>query len=210
MKRALGCRMFRVLLAAGALLALAGGIAYAKIPDSGGVIHTCYSQSLGTWRPIDTETNPPQRCKSSETQLDFNQKGPKGDTGPIGPAGRAGADGNDGALGPQGPQGERGPAGPPATALWAEVLVNPVNHTASVFHGSGGAGVIYEGIGGYTVTFSDRPDTSACAAVTTPESFTQYTAARHGFNFPGGFAVTTLNVFTGQPEDGYFYIAVFC
>jgi hypothetical protein len=61
--------MIRVLLTAGALLVLAGGIAYAKIPDSGGVIHRCYSQSLGTWRPIDTEANPPQKCKSGGTQL---------------------------------------------------------------------------------------------------------------------------------------------
>jgi hypothetical protein len=48
MEHALGRRMIRVLLAGGALLALEAGIAYATVPDTGGVIHTCYSQSLGT------------------------------------------------------------------------------------------------------------------------------------------------------------------
>jgi len=43
------------------------------------VIHTCYSQSTGTWRPIDYPT---VKCKAGETQLDFNQKGVKGDAGP--------------------------------------------------------------------------------------------------------------------------------
>lgn len=90
MKRALGRRAVRVILAAGALLALAGGIAYATVPGTDGVIHSCYSQSLGTWRPIDTQANPPQKCKSGETQLDFNQRGRLGPTGPVGPAGKDG------------------------------------------------------------------------------------------------------------------------
>jgi hypothetical protein len=90
--------------AAGALVAsvLAGGIALAAIPDANLVVHTCYSQSTGTWRPIDYPT---QRCKSGETQLDINQKGIKGDTGPIG---AAGAEGPAGPAGPQGPKGDKG------------------------------------------------------------------------------------------------------
>jgi Collagen triple helix repeat (20 copies) len=97
-------------------MAAVGGVAYATIPDTSGVIHTCYSQATGTWRPIDTETNPPQKCKSGEVQLDFNQKGPagpKGDAGPPGPKGDQGlrgADGKDGAPGPPGPQGPAGPS----------------------------------------------------------------------------------------------------
>jgi hypothetical protein len=105
MKLAFGRRMARVFVAAGALLGLAGGIAYATIPDTGGVIHTCYSQSTGTWRPIDTQTNPPQKCKSGETQLDFNQKGPQGPAGPAGPAGPGGPKGETGPPGPTGPEG---------------------------------------------------------------------------------------------------------
>jgi hypothetical protein len=86
-------------------VAIAGGVAWATIPDSSGVVHTCYSQSTGTWRPIDYPT---QKCKSGEVQLDINQKGPKGDAGPAGPAG---AKGDTGAPGPAGPAGPAGPSG---------------------------------------------------------------------------------------------------
>jgi len=100
------------IVAALAAFALVGGIAYATIPDSStGMIHTCYSQSLGTWRPIDTQANPPQKCKSGETQLDFNQKGPQGAPGPVGPQGPKGDKGDPGPVGPQGLQGARGEPG---------------------------------------------------------------------------------------------------
>jgi hypothetical protein len=80
-------RLVVALVGAGAMAAV-GSVAYATIPDStSGVIHSCYSQSLGTWRPIDYPT---QKCKSGETQLDFNQRGPQGPTGPAGPAGKDG------------------------------------------------------------------------------------------------------------------------
>jgi hypothetical protein len=100
--------------AAGAVAAtvLAGGAAWAAIPDSGGVVHTCYSQSNGTWRPVDY---PATKCKGGETQLDIDQKGVKGDTGLQGPAGLKGDKGDTGATGPQGErglQGEQGIQGP--------------------------------------------------------------------------------------------------
>ncbi len=100
-------RLVAALVGAGVMAAV-GGVAYATIPDTSGVIHTCYSQATGTWRPIDTETNPPQKCKSGETQLDFNQKGPKGDPGLTGPPGAVGP---AGAAGPGGPSGPQGPPG---------------------------------------------------------------------------------------------------
>ena len=52
-------------------LGFAGGIAFASIPDSGGVIHTCFSKSTATWRPID---QPSQQCKNTETALDVYSK----------------------------------------------------------------------------------------------------------------------------------------
>jgi hypothetical protein len=73
-------RMLLVLCAALALTA--GGIAYASIPDSGGVIHTCYTKSGGTLRVIDDSVT---KCKSNETALPISQTGPKGDTGATGP-----------------------------------------------------------------------------------------------------------------------------
>jgi hypothetical protein len=103
-----------------AATALAGGIAWAAIPDAGGVIHTCYSQSTGTWRPIDYPT---AKCKSGETQLDLNQKGPQGNAGPKGDKGDKGdpgpqgTQGEPGPLGERGPQGEQGEQGPPGRTV---------------------------------------------------------------------------------------------
>lgn len=45
--------------------------AYGMIPDSGGVVHTCFSKAQGTWRPIDYPT---QQCKAGETLLDLYGK----------------------------------------------------------------------------------------------------------------------------------------
>lgn len=52
-------------------LALTGGAAYAVIPDSGAVVHTCFSKAEGTWRPIDY---PSHQCKRNETLLDLYSK----------------------------------------------------------------------------------------------------------------------------------------
>ncbi len=68
----------------GALL-VAGGIAYATIPDSSGVIHGCYQKNQGTLRVIDAGTA--QTCSSSETALNWSQTGPQGAQGPPGPTG---------------------------------------------------------------------------------------------------------------------------
>lgn len=75
-------------VATGALL-VAGGIAYATIPDGSGVIHGCYQKNQGTLRVIDT--GQAQTCSSSEAPLNWSQTGPQG---------------------PQGPQGIQGPQGP--------------------------------------------------------------------------------------------------
>ena len=113
-KRSFTSRLAGALVGA-AVMAVVGGVAYAAIPDSStGVIHTCYSQSLGTWRPVDTQAG--QKCKSTETTLDFNQKGPAGPIGPPGPQGPKGDAGATGPAGPQGPKGDKGDAGPPGPA----------------------------------------------------------------------------------------------
>lgn len=64
------------------LCVTAGGIAYANIPDSGGVIHGCYkktSPNQGTLRLIDTEKG--QTCSGVENAVDWNQTGPQGAAG---------------------------------------------------------------------------------------------------------------------------------
>ena len=86
---------------AGALL-VAGGIAYATIPDSSGVIHACYKvdpkgnlDNNATLRLIDpSATKPPDTtsCKNNEHALDWNAQGIQGPQGDTGPQGATGAD----------------------------------------------------------------------------------------------------------------------
>src|SRR3989442_7513098 len=89
-----------VIGAALAAAAATGGVAYATIPDSSGVIHSCYTKSTGTIRIIDaTVTN----CKSGETALTWNNTGPAGPVGLQGPAGLQGPKGDTGGAGATGP-----------------------------------------------------------------------------------------------------------
>jgi hypothetical protein len=75
----------------GALVAV-GGIAYATIPDSSGVIHGCYDKKAGpdagTLRVIDTDKA--QTCSKSEAPLSWNQTGQQGQQGQQGPPGPTG------------------------------------------------------------------------------------------------------------------------
>jgi hypothetical protein len=57
----------------GALLLLAGGIAYAAIPDANGTIHACYKTSNGSLRVIDPGAG--GTCNSSETGLSWDSLG---------------------------------------------------------------------------------------------------------------------------------------
>jgi hypothetical protein len=116
-------------------LMLAGGVAWASIPDPGGVIHGCYGKSGGNLRVIDNSVT---NCAKNETSLNWNMKGPtgpagpqglqgaKGDPGSPGPAGPQGPQGDPGAAGRAGPQGDPGPEGPPGPAgasdAWSQSL----------------------------------------------------------------------------------------
>ena len=140
MKAFVGRRPRRLAALVVAGLVLAGGVAYATIPDSGKVYTACMVKHIGTIRLIDPSlpsNNFMSHCTALETQISWNQQGqagqpgptgprgdtgatgaqgPKGDVGATGPAGAAGADGAQGptgAAGPQGPTGAAGPQGPP-------------------------------------------------------------------------------------------------
>jgi hypothetical protein len=65
-----------------AVVTVASGVAYATIPDSGGVIHGCYKTNQGTLRVVDTEKG--QACTNAENTLDWNQTGPQGPPGSPG------------------------------------------------------------------------------------------------------------------------------
>jgi hypothetical protein len=55
----------------GAAVAFAGGIAFATIPDSEGVIHACYGQD-GSLRVVDDST-PGRGCRPHEKTLTWSQ-----------------------------------------------------------------------------------------------------------------------------------------
>lgn len=78
------------------VFAVAGGIAYAAIPDSTGVIHGCYRVSTddqkGQLRVVDS----PASCRSNELPIEWNVTGAPGPPGPPGVDGADGADGQDG------------------------------------------------------------------------------------------------------------------
>ena len=115
-----------VLLGVGALT-LAGGLAYASIPDSDGTIHACLLTSLEQVRIIDPSQ---QQCRSNETPISWNQKGPKGDTGPQGATGPQGPKGDTGA---QGPKGDTGPQGPPGGLNNVQVVTATATPSSSGF-----------------------------------------------------------------------------
>jgi hypothetical protein len=92
MKRVLGRR--GVATAVVVVVAIAvGGIAYAAIPDSSGVIHGCY-QKNGNLRVIDSSSE--KGCRPSEKPLSWSQTGPRGLTGSTGPTGATGTSGVSG------------------------------------------------------------------------------------------------------------------
>jgi hypothetical protein len=55
-----------------------GGVAFAAIPDSNGVIHGCFKKAGGNLRVVDSASN----CdKQSESSIDWNSTGPQGAPG---------------------------------------------------------------------------------------------------------------------------------
>ena len=56
------------------------GIAFAAIPDSGGVIRACYAKHSGDLRVVDSAKD----CRRTEKAIAWNQKGPAGPPGPPG------------------------------------------------------------------------------------------------------------------------------
>src|SRR3954452_22519821 len=90
MRQIFGRRGARITILAVVLFALAGGIAYATIPDSGGVYTACMLKNVGTIRLIDPSlpsSNLLSHCTSLETQITWNQRGQRGDSGAPGPNG---------------------------------------------------------------------------------------------------------------------------
>lgn len=122
MRTALGRRWRRLVVLTGVLFALAGGIAYATIPNGNNVYTACMLDGIGTIRMIDPSlpaSNLRSHCNSNhETEITWNKHGQPGPTGPAGATGATGATGPQGATGAsgaQGPKGDIGPAGATGT-----------------------------------------------------------------------------------------------
>ena len=117
-----------MLVVAGALFAVAGGVVYATIPDGNHVYTACMKNNSGRIRLIDPSLPPTKlmsHCVGTETQITWNQdsrqpgptgpagvKGDRGPTGLRGPAGVTGLPGARGATGHVGTTGLTGHAGP--------------------------------------------------------------------------------------------------
>ena len=91
-----------IVLAVVVVAAAIGGVAYASIPDSSGVIHGCYD-SGGNLKVVQALP-----CPKGYTPLAWSQAGPTGPPGPTGQQGPAGPPGPKGDTGPQGPAGTSG------------------------------------------------------------------------------------------------------
>ncbi len=79
--------------------AVAGGIAYAAIPDAGKTFTACMLKNVGTVRLIDTSLaagNLMSHCTALETQISWNQSGQPGPAGQPGPQGATGPAGSNG------------------------------------------------------------------------------------------------------------------
>src|SRR2546430_494148 len=93
----------------------AGGVAYASVPDSSGVIHGWYNPNgaKGTnGTGLTITDNASATCGKRMQAITWNQKGPTGARGPAGAAGPRGRKGASGATGPTGPTGSTGATGP--------------------------------------------------------------------------------------------------
>jgi len=184
-------------------MATIGGVAYAAIPDSSGVIHGCYTNKVGVLRVIDPSAG--QSCTSLETPIQWSQKGPKGEAGPAGPAGPkgdkgdpgpAGADGKDGAPGPAGPQG---PAGPPGSALSS---IDDLNGLACTINGQPGTILV---TGGAPVALMCNATSSGGGGggILAPDQFEPNDTAASAYQLGGGVGLLPATIFPSGDEDWY-------
>jgi type VI secretion system secreted protein Hcp len=90
-----------------AALGAGGAVALAAIPGEDGTIQGCYSRVTGSLRVAENADD----CRTFETPIAWNQRGPKGDPGIPGPAG------------PKGDTGAQGPAGPPGASGDSAIVV---------------------------------------------------------------------------------------
>jgi hypothetical protein len=196
-----------------AIVIATSGVAVAAIPGADGTIQSCYNDTNGNVRFVDTAAD----CRNHETALAFSQtgpqgpkgdkgdtgpQGPKGDTGPQGPKGDTGPQGPKGDTGPQGPKGDTGPQGPagPQQAATGFVLGDG---TVQAFSGPAPT-VTRNGPGNYTFTINVA---NACFVPSFNPWAGNFTVSGNGGGCPNGTVTTTVS--TGDGQDHIFsYLAV--
>jgi hypothetical protein len=133
--------------------ALVGGVAYAAIPATGGVIQGCYNTASGQLRVLHSSASKKGACTKAETAIHWNEtglkgqagvQGSKGDTGAKGLTGTPGAAGTPGATGAIGLTGSTGAAstvpgptgatGPPGSQ---SLNVQQITNAVPIVNGSG-------------------------------------------------------------------------
>ncbi|MHB1243576.1 MAG: hypothetical protein ACYC1P_09305 [Gaiellaceae bacterium] len=93
MRAVIGLRSRRTVVAGVAIFAIAGGIAFASIPDADGLIHGCYRSAAGDAQGQLRVVEDPARCRGNETAIQWSEQGVAGAPGPQGPPGEDGEDG---------------------------------------------------------------------------------------------------------------------
>ncbi|HVM56445.1 MAG TPA: hypothetical protein VMT74_03200 [Gaiellaceae bacterium] len=153
-------RTVRVAVLSTVLLAVAGGIAYATIPDSNNVYNACLLKATGTIRLIDTSLPSHDfrsHCTMFEQPISWNEQGVpgpqglKGDTGPQGLKGDTGDPGPKGDTGAQGPQGPAGPMGPSGLGVGQKLIAGGTYGAPDAT----GNVATYSSSGGFTITTTD-------------------------------------------------------
>ena len=184
MSSIVGLRSRRLVLATVAIFAVAGGIAYAAIPDTGGVFHACVMKN-GSVRIIDPDTD---QCKQNESAITFNQKGQTGDPGPQGPAGTNGTNGTNGTDGTNGAPGQPG-VSPTVTQLAVNdpncpaggaAITDAAQHTAYVCGGTPFSGTFTSPNGKYKISVTDTGVTVVGADTTLALTATGMRVDAHG------------------------------
>jgi hypothetical protein len=78
----------------GAVVASAAGVAYAAIPDGGGIVHACFQNVTSANKPVKLlDTAKATTCPSGWKQVTWNQKGQPGAPGAPGTPGAPGVSG---------------------------------------------------------------------------------------------------------------------
>ena len=197
LSRVVARRLVRVAVLSVALLGLAGGIAYATIPDSNHVYTACMLKATGTVRLIDTSLpshDLRSHCTAWEEQISWNQQGQQGNQG------LQGLKGDTGATGQQGPKGDTGPMGPSGLGVGQKLIAggtygvtaDPANENAGdavpTYTSTGGFTITWNSPGNYTITMP--PNTWACYPIVSFQAYFRSVTPTIQYGAPDGTSFT--------------------